>query len=213
MDIVESRNEDPAATVWYNGRYYRPEEVQQLRAAYQQEIRDQWLKSRQGQMCKELYDKFQEYKAFLEQNEYARWRPDGAKLDFEEHRLFEKALDRMQTHQRDRALRDSQNLEKARQAARCTHLHTNGEQCRAPRVKDRELCHMHARLLEVRTEKLDLPPLEDANSIQVAIMKLQKVVIDGTLDHKQIGYLSNLIKIAAWNVSRTNFGREGGGAD
>ena len=103
-------------------------------------------------------------------------------------------------------MRDQQNLERAQKAVRCTHLLTNGERCRAPRVRRRLLCHMHERMLEARAEKIELPPLEDANSIQLAIMKLQKVVIDGTLDHKQIGYLSNLLQIAAWNVSRTHFG-------
>ena len=106
-------------------------------------------------------------------------------------------------------MRDQQNLERAQKAVRCTHLLTNGERCRAPRVRRRLLCHMHERMLEARAEKIELPPLEDANSIQLAIMKLQKVVINGTLGYKQIGYLSNLIQIAAWNVRGTNFGGEG----
>ena len=207
MDIVESPNGDPTATVLIDGRYYRPEEAEQLleqrksRSAHEQRMRDGWLQSPQGQMCKALYDKFQEYKEFLEKNR----RPD-APVECEEHQLFAQVLELMQAHNRERALSDQQNLERAKRAARCTHLLTNGERCRAPRVRRRLLCHMHERMLEARADKLELPPLEDANSIQLAIMKLQKVVIDGTLDYKQIGYLSNLVQIAAWNVSRTNFG-------
>jgi hypothetical protein len=210
--MISSRDGDPTATVLIDGHYYRPEDVEPLMeqrraaAASTQKLRDGWLETPHGQTCKELYDKFQAYKALVEKSPYGTFRADGACVHFEEHQLFAQALGLMQIHMRERALTDKQNLEKARNAARCTHLMGSGERCRAPRVKRRALCHMHERMLEARAVKLDLPPLEDANSIQLAIMKLQKVVIDGTLDHKQIGYLSNLIQIAAWNVSRTNFG-------
>jgi hypothetical protein len=206
MDIVESPNADPTAAALIDGQYRRLEDVDKLmdqpgaRTEREQKTREEWLQSPHGQMCKELYDKFLEYKAFVEKD------PDGAFVDYEEHQLFARALGLMETHTRKYAVRDQQNLERAQRAARCTHILTNGERCRAPRVRRRLLCHMHERMLEARAEKLELPPLEDANSIQLAIMKLQKAVIDGTLDHKRIGYLSNLIQIAAWNVSRTNFG-------
>jgi len=214
--MIFPRNGDPRATVEINGYFYYPEDAEEARrehdarAEYIQKIRDQWLRTKHGQLCKELHEKFHEYKAELEKHPYAQRRPDGGALDsdYPEHMLFAQALDQMSLHLRERAEQDRQNLAKAREAARCTHLHTNGDQCRSPRMKGRKLCYMHARMKEAQAVKLDLPPLEDANSIQVAIMKLQKAVIDGTLDHKQIGYLSNLIQIAAWNVSRTNFERE-----
>jgi hypothetical protein len=216
--IIPHHDGDPRATIEINGHFYYPEHAEEARrehdarAAYRLELRDQWLRTKHGQMCKELFDKFHEYKAELEKHPYAQRRPDGAAFDLDsnypEHMLFAQTLDQMNLHLRERAEQDRRNLEKAREAARCTHLHTNGDQCRSPRMKGRKLCYMHARMKEAQPVKLDLPPLEDANSIQVAIMKLQKAVIDGTIDHKQIGYLSNLIQIAAWNVSRTNFERE-----
>src|SRR5258708_11158724 len=124
MDIVESPNVDPTATVLIDGRYYRPEEVDQLmeqrksRAAYEQRMRDGWLQSPKGQMCTALYDKFQEYKGFLEKNRRGNRRPDGAPAEYEEHQLFAQVLEMMQTHNRERALRDQQNLERAQRAVR-----------------------------------------------------------------------------------------------
>jgi hypothetical protein len=45
--------------------------------------------------------------------------------------------------------------------------------------------------------------MEDADSIQVGIRKLQAAIIDGKLDSKQIGHLAYTIQLAAWNVTRT----------
>src|SRR5260221_11966801 len=81
----------------------------------------------------------------------------------------------------------NQNLEKAQKAARCRHVYLNGDQCGAPRVKGRKLCHMHERMEEAKTEKLDLGPIEDPDSIQVAIKRLQGAIIEGKLDHRQVG--------------------------
>ena len=62
---------------------------------------------------------------------------------------------------------------------------------------------MHERL-EDRTVKLDLGPMEDADSIQVGIKKLQGAIIEGTLDPRQVGQLAYTIQLAAWNVGRTS---------
>ncbi len=98
----------------------------------------------------------------------------------------------------------NQNLEKAQKAARCRHVYLNGDQCGAPRVKGRKLCHMHERMEEAKTEKLDLGPIEDPDSIQVAIKRLQGAIIEGKLDHRQVGQLAYTIQMAAWNVTRTS---------
>ena len=66
---------------------------------------------------------------------------------------------------------------------------------------------MHDRMEEAKAVKLDLGPMEDADSIQVGIRKLQAAIIDGKLDSKQIGHLAYTIQLAAWNVTRTSKGR------
>jgi hypothetical protein len=55
---------------------------------------------------------------------------------------------------------------------------------------------------EAKAVKLDLGPMEDPDSIQAGIRKLQAAIIDGKLDSKQIGLLYT-IQLAAWNVTRT----------
>jgi hypothetical protein len=63
---------------------------------------------------------------------------------------------------------------------------------------------MHERMEEARTELLDLGPLEDADSIQMAIRKLQRAIIEGKLTPRQVGQLAYTIQLAAWNVTRTS---------
>ena len=87
-------------------------------------------------------------------------------------------------------------------------MHANGDQCGAPRVRGRKLCHMHERMEETKAEKLNLGPMEDPDSIQMGIQKLQAAIIDGKLDGKQVGQLAYTIQLAAWNVMRTSMVRD-----
>ncbi len=204
---------DGIATVNILGRWYRPDEVEQVRrqnaerrAKYVKKQRAIWEETPQGRLCLELYQKFGEYKKYLEEHPWAWKRQDGADLDFPEHMLFAEALRAASDYHRQRAEKDRRNLERAQLAARCTHAYLDGDQCRAPRLKGKTLCRMHQRMEEAKALKLDLGPLEDSDSIQVGIMRLQRAVIEGGLDAKQISQLSYLIQIAAWNVTRTSSG-------
>lgn len=60
---------------------------------------------------------------------------------------------------------------------------------------------------KARAEKLLLPALTDANAIQVAVMLVQKALIDGEITEKMAGLLLYSIQIAAANVSKTTFGQ------
>jgi len=209
---IEPRDyRDPRAQVNIHGFWYAKEEVEQVerqnargRAAHEKNMREKWLETTQGKLCMAFYQAFQEYRKFLEQNLNAQIRPDGAAVEFKEHKLFEEGLRMVRNHQVERAERDRKNLELAQSAARCEHNFVDGERCRAPRMKDKELCPMHERMEEAKALKLDLGPMEDPDSIQIAIKKLQAAVIDGVLDHKQVAALSYLIQLAAWNVTRTS---------
>ena len=204
---------DPKATVNVFGNWYAPEEVDEVmrqheerRAEYDRRGKEEWSRTPQGRLCLEFYEKFMEYKKYLEEHPHAWNRPDGPKVDFVEHQLFEQGLRMVSDYQEERAERDRKNLERAQRAARCEHRHTGGERCGSPRIKGTKLCYMHTRLEEAKAVKLDLGPMEDPDSIQVAIKKLQAAVIDGTLDHKQVAQLAYLIQLAAWNVTRTRVG-------
>ncbi len=201
---------DPKATVMVDGFWYAREEVEALhqqneedRAERKRRGKEEWSRTPQGRLCLEFYDKFLEYKKYLEEHPYAWDRPDGPKVDFPEHKLFEQGLRLVNSYQEERAEKNRRNLTRAQLADRCKHRRVDGERCGAPRIKGTNLCYMHTRLEEAKAVKLDLGPMEDADSIQVAIKKLQAAVIDGTLDHRQVSQLAYLIRLAAWNVTRT----------
>jgi hypothetical protein len=171
------------------------------------EIREEWLATPAGKLCLEAYQKFQEYKAYLEQNPKACPEPFPG-VDFKEHEFFEQGLLVIREYERERAEKDLRNLRRAQMAARCEHRHTDGRRCGAPRVRGKKLCHRHEAMEQAKALKLDLGPMEDPDSIQMAIMKLQRAVIDGTLDPTQTGQLAYTIQLAAWNVGRTKLARE-----
>ena len=210
---IEPRNRwtDPLATTQFQNQWYTAEEAAELQrrfdirqAAYRKQIRDNWEQSPQGKLCLAFYGAFLAYKDYVERNDRARWTPDGPIVSYEEHKLFEQALRIAAQHNQERAEAARKNLEKAQRAARCQHVHTNGDRCGAPRVRGKKLCHMHERIEEAKAEALDLGSMEDPDSIQVSIQKLQKAIIDGKLTGKQVGQLAYTIQLAAWNVTRTS---------
>ncbi len=210
--ILPRMHNDPEANVHMFGDYYADYEVEEVKQQYmkmweehQKKSYEEWSKTPHGALCIEMHAKFQEYKKFLEENRWAR-KPEGALGEFEEHELFAEALKEVSNHQSERAERDRKNLEKAQMAARCEHVFMDGERCRAPRLRGRKLCRMHDRLDAANTTKLDLGPMEDPESILVAIKRLLAAILEGTVDSKLVGQLTNLIQVAAWNVRGMKLG-------
>ena len=101
---------------------------------------------------------------------------------------------------RERAETDRKNLEKAQLAERCEHIHASGARCGSPKMNGGLFCYKHQRMEEARAMKLDLGTMEDPEAIHLGIMKLQRAVIEGTLEGKQVTQLTNLMQIAAWNA-------------
>jgi hypothetical protein len=97
------------------------------------------------------------------------------------------------------------NLERANNAPRCAHVKASGERCRAPKMRGRRFCNMHLAMQAARPQKLDLPPLDDPNGVQLAIMRGAQGLVDGTLDQKQAGMLGYYLQLASNNVGRVNF--------
>ena len=179
--------------------------------ARKKKLRQEWEQMGGGRLCLAFYDAFKKYKDYFETHGGEALDPCGPiKMRHEEHRVFEECLKTFEQHKREQEETRLRNLEKAQQAARCQHQFLSGEQCRAPRVKGKELCRMHERMEEAKAVKLDLGTMEDADSIQVGIRKLQAAIIDGKLDSKQIGHLAYTIQLAAWNVKRTTSARTEG---
>jgi hypothetical protein len=89
-------------------------------------------------------------------------------------------------------------------------------QCGSPSLKNRKLCHFHQRWQQGRIQlnanharrsrySLDLPILEDANSIQVALMQGMRLLLTNQVDHRTAALLFYALQTASSNLSRTTF--------
>jgi hypothetical protein len=105
--------------------------------------------------------------------------------------------------------------------SRCQHIKVNGTQCGSPALRRNRFCFFHKRF---QTERIslnksevnqararrraaifDLPVLEDANSIQVSLMQIMRLLALGHLDAKTAGLLLYALQTASINLRRTNF--------
>ena len=108
---------------------------------------------------------------------------------------------------------------------RCQHIKVNGTQCGSPALRRNRFCYFHKRhhdervalhldhlkgdrLKDERRRRrlmIDLPVLEDANSIQVSIMQIMRLLIAGHIDGKTAGLLLYALQTASANLPRTRF--------
>ena len=59
---------------------------------------------------------------------------------------------------------------------RCRWVKQDGTACRSPQMKKHIYCFAHAQMMEARALALSLPAQEDANAIQIGIMRVQKAL-------------------------------------
>ena len=97
---------------------------------------------------------------------------------------------------------------------RCQHLKMNGTQCGSPALRWRRLCFFHERIRRERAKiakdmtakrGFDLPLLEDANSVQVALMKVIQMLGSGRMDHKTAGLMLYALQTASSNLRNAEF--------
>ncbi len=90
----------------------------------------------------------------------------------------------------------------------------NGTQCGSPALRWRRQCFFHERIRRERARiakdmssqrKFDLPLLEDANSVQVALMKTIQMLGSGRLDHKTAGLMLYALQTASINLRNADF--------
>lgn len=154
----------------------------------EEELKEQWPTTEAARLFTQLGETFTACQKMLEQ------RPgilQAAKLvDGERHDVYT-------------MLRD--NLEKANRAPRCEYPRSGGRPCRAPKVRGQKYCCMHLALEAARPTKFNLPALEDANSIQVALTKTAQGLVDGTLEDKVATKLAYVLQVAMSNVGNVKF--------
>ncbi len=95
---------------------------------------------------------------------------------------------------------------------RCHYIKINGTRCGSPGQRNQKLCYFHQRWHEQHipmgmshTHSLELPVLEDANSIQMAITPVMRLDLSQIITLKEAGILFYGLQIAASNLKRTNF--------
>jgi hypothetical protein len=100
-----------------------------------------------------------------------------------------------------------QNLERAGMAPRCRWVKQDGTACGSPRMRKHIYCYAHKQMMEARALALGLPALEDANAIQLGLMRVQTALIDDTISQKKAGLLLYSLQLAITNIGQTTFGQ------
>lgn len=97
---------------------------------------------------------------------------------------------------------------------RCQHLKMNGTQCGSPALRRRRHCFFHERIRREQAKiaadvnaqrRFDFPLLEDANSVQVALMKVIQMLGSGRLEHKTAGLMLYALQTASSNLRKASF--------
>jgi hypothetical protein len=109
----------------------------------------------------------------------------------------------------------------------CEHIKINGEFCGSPALRGRNYCYFHltyhgSRLsaerqyARARTESadtamvpLELPPLEDAAAIQMALMQVIDAILHNRIDNKRAGLVLYALQTASSNLARADFEQAG----
>jgi hypothetical protein len=94
----------------------------------------------------------------------------------------------------------------------CQHIKINGVQCGSPAMRGKELCYFHDRMRQQfpagkREGKFEwsFPVLEDANSVQCALMQTLDAIAAGNLDHSRATLLLRGLRTASVNLKKVNF--------
>jgi hypothetical protein len=98
---------------------------------------------------------------------------------------------------------------------RCQHIKTNGTRCGSPALRNHNLCFFHQRWHNARIvmprnypnleTRVELPVLEDANAIQMALTQVMRLILMEKITDKQAGRLLHALQIASLNLKNTRF--------
>jgi hypothetical protein len=99
---------------------------------------------------------------------------------------------------------------------RCQHIKVNGTQCDSPALRQQKFCFFHNRWRETRIvinanrarrarPSLDLPILEDANSVQLALMQVLGLLLRNQIDHKTAALAFYGLQTASSNLNQADF--------
>jgi hypothetical protein len=97
---------------------------------------------------------------------------------------------------------------------RCQHIKVNGTQCGSPALRDEKYCHFHVQCNRKNMNinmnfhergTITLPTLEDANSIQVGLAEVMRLLVTNQIDHRTAALLLRALRTASSNLKHTSF--------
>jgi len=96
---------------------------------------------------------------------------------------------------------------------RCQHIKVNGIQCGSPAKRNERHCYFHeqcrlmSREINMKFSEhgiIKLPTLEDANSIQLGLAEVMRLLVTNQIDHRTASLLLRALRTAAANVKFTS---------
>jgi hypothetical protein len=96
---------------------------------------------------------------------------------------------------------------------RCQHIKVNGIQCGSPAKRNERHCYFHdqcrlmSREINMKFSEhgiIKLPTLEDANSIQLGLAEVMRLLVTQQIDHRTASLLLRALRTAAANVKFTS---------
>jgi hypothetical protein len=100
-----------------------------------------------------------------------------------------------------------QRLKMADMVPRCQWVKQDGTACRSPQMKQHIYCFAHRQMAQAREQMLMIPVVEDANAIQMGLMRIQKALMEDTISMKKAGLLLYSMQLAMTNGGQTTFGQ------
>jgi hypothetical protein len=99
--------------------------------------------------------------------------------------------------------------------ARCQHIKVNGTQCGSPAVRAQRFCYFHNQFRQKQLQinsniqqqrwKITLPLLEDANSIQMGLVQVMRLLVTQQIDHRTAALMLYALRTASANLKHTLF--------
>jgi hypothetical protein len=87
----------------------------------------------------------------------------------------------------------------------CHYIKTDGRRCGSPALRQKRFCYFHYEVNRP-TVLLGIPPLEDGDSIQLALTDLARAVAEDRFDQKRANSIAYILQIAAFNLKRVHLG-------
>jgi hypothetical protein len=99
--------------------------------------------------------------------------------------------------------------------ARCQHIKVNGTQCGSPALRQEKYCYFHMRWFLKNMEinsgiqqerwEATLPLLEDANSVQMGVGEVMRLMMTRQVDHRTAALMLYGLQTASINLKHTSF--------